>query len=406
MSICDGVKESDFDTHDDYDYTAINNLLSENTIENFRKGEKREIGNILLTGVTGYLGIHVLYDYLKNEQGKVYCMLRKGEFSSCRARLTDLVSHYFDEDLSELLDSRVILSEGDITKLDDFRKLKKYSIDTVINCAAVVKHFTADDYIFKVNVDGVINGLKFAKVMGAQFVQVSTVSVLSPPKDEKLAGDVAFDERTLYYGQDLSNKYVYSKFLAEQKVLEAALSGVDVKIIRIGNLMGRYSDGIFQKNYDTNAFLSNIKSLKNLQSISNSMYNGKIELSPIDCTARAIVTLIKTPRECRVFNCQNKNFIFNKDIVEVLGSFGYEIGQVSDQEFVDICMENLDENIQGLITSDMSMDSQSSTDPYEVGANIDQTMEILHELGFDWPKPYHDYLERILGYLDGLEFFS
>ena len=47
-------------THDDYDYTAINNLLSENTIENFRKGEKREIGNILLTGVTGYLGIHVL----------------------------------------------------------------------------------------------------------------------------------------------------------------------------------------------------------------------------------------------------------------------------------------------------------------------------------------------------------
>ncbi|WP_296880134.1 hypothetical protein [uncultured Methanobrevibacter sp.] len=78
----------------------------------------------------------------------------------------------------------------------------------------------------------------------------------------------------------------------------------------------------------------------------------------------------------------------------------------SFNEYLSKVWECFDENIQGLITSDMSMDSQSSTDPYEVGANIDQTMEILHEFGFDWPKPYHDYLERILGYLDGLEFFS
>ncbi|WP_407432545.1 amino acid adenylation domain-containing protein [Methanobrevibacter sp.] len=401
------VKEGDFDINDDYDYSAINNLLSENTVESFNNGENQEIGNVLLIGVTGYLGIHVLYEYLKNEEGNVYCMMREGEFSSCRLRLEDLMNYYFDEDLSDLLNSRVILTEGDITNLDDFKKLKKYPIDTIINCAAVVKHYTADNYIFKVNVDGVINGIKFAKSMDAQFVQISTLSVLSPPKDEKLAGDVQFDEKTLYYGQDLTNKYVNSKFLAERKVLEAAINGLDVKIIRIGNLMGRYRDGVFQKNYDTNAFLSNVKSIKNIQAISNSMYNAKIEMSPIDWTAKAILKLAKTPKECRVFNCQNNNFIHNKDLIDALNSLGYEIKQVTNKEFVEICRENLDENIQGMITSDMSFeDSQGSADAYETRVNINQTIEILHELGFNWPKPDQNYLIKFIGYLDNLGFFN
>ena len=401
------VKESDYDTNDDYDYTAIHDLLSENTLENFRSGEKQEIGNVLLTGVTGYLGIHVLYEYLKNETGTVYCLLRKGEYKSCRSRLADLIDYYFTDDLTDLLNSRVIFTEGDITELDDFKKLEKYSIDTVINCAAIVKHYTADDYIYKVNVDGVINGIKFAKSVDAKFIQVSTLSVFSPPIDENLAGDVKFDEKTLYYGQDLSNKYVGSKFLAERKVLEAALTNLDVKIVRIGNLMGRYRDGLFQKNYDSNAFLSNIKSIKNIQTISDSMNNGNVEISPIDCTAKAILALAKTPNKSRVFNCQNPNFIQNRDIVEALKSFGFEINQVSNEEFHEICMNNLDENIQGLITSDMSMDdAQESGDAYELSANIDQTTEILKELEFNWPKPDSDYLKRFITYLNGVGFFD
>ena len=257
------VKQEDYEIIDGYDYSDINSLLSENTLKNFYTGEKREIGNLLLTGVTGYLGIHVLYDYIKNETGTVYCMLRKGRFDSIEDRLADLMDYYFDGDLTDLIGSRIILCEGDVTEFKDFKKLENYPIDTIINSAAIVKHYTADKYIFKVNVDGVINGIRFAQSVGAQFVLISTLSVLSPPKDEKSAHNVKFDERTLYYGQDLTNKYVASKFLAERKLLEAAINGLDVKIIRVGNLMGRYSDGLFQKNYDTNAFLSNIKSIRN-----------------------------------------------------------------------------------------------------------------------------------------------
>jgi amino acid adenylation domain-containing protein len=402
------VEDDDYDIADDYDYSKINNLLSENTLENFYDGEKQEIGNLLLTGVTGYLGIHVLYDYIKNEKGTVYCMLRKGGFDSCEDRLADLFDYYFDGELTDLIGSRIILSEGDITELDDFKKLEEYPIDTLINCAAIVKHYTADDYIFKVNVDGVINGIKYAQVNNVRYVQVSTMSVLSYPEDTEFARDVQLDERTLYYRQDLTNKYVNSKFLAERMLLEAAVDGLDVKIVRVGNLMSRYRDGLFQKNYDTNAFLANIKSIKNIQAISSSMYNEAEEMSPIDCTAKAIIALSKTPQKCRVFNCQNKNELLNSDIINVLNSFGYDIREVSDDEFMEICRENMDENIQGLITSDMSMADEEAyeEDDYEYILKTDQTVEILESLGFEWVKPDADYLTRAIDYLNNLGFFN
>jgi len=163
-----------------YDYSQINKLLEENTVENFREGERLELGNVLLTGVTGFLGIHILYEFIRNEEGKIYCMLRKADYDSCEERLIDLMNYYFDEDLTGLIGSRIILSEGDVTEIDDFKKLEAEPIDTIINSAAIVKHYTADDYIFKVNVDGVINGLKFAQTRNnIRYIQTSTISVLS-----------------------------------------------------------------------------------------------------------------------------------------------------------------------------------------------------------------------------------
>lgn len=187
-------------------------------MENFLEGERLELGNVLLTGVTGFLGIHILYEFIRNEEGKIYCMLRKGDYDSCEERLIDLMNYYFDEDLTGLIGSRIILSEGDVTEIDDFKKLEAEPIDTIINSAAIVKHYTADDYIFKVNVDGVINGLKFAQTRNnIRYIQTSTISVLSSYSlNEEKYSNPEYDERTLYYEQSMENKYICSKFLAEE----------------------------------------------------------------------------------------------------------------------------------------------------------------------------------------------
>ena len=404
--------EEELDVEDDiiknYDYSEINKLLEENTLESFFSGENLELGNVLLTGATGFLGIHILYEFIKNEEGKIYCMLRKGKFDSCEERLIDVMNYYFDEDFTDLIGSRIIIIEGDITEIDDFKKLENEPIDTIINSAALVKHYTADDYIFRVNVDGVINGIKFAQTRNnIKYVQISTISVLSSYSlYEDEYPNQEYCERTLYYGQDLENKYVCSKFLAERSVLQAATKGLSVKIIRVGNLMSRYSDGMFQKNYDTNAFLNNIKTIKKLGAMNPTMANEKVDMSQIDYVAKGILALSKTPEKSRVFHCMNNHYISLREIIDVLNTFRYGIAEVGFEIFKQIYEHNINDTIQGIITADFSIDDFDEEDDFEENVEIDQTVDILQSLGFDWPIPDKMYLKRLFDYLNKFNYFE
>ncbi|WP_405303947.1 amino acid adenylation domain-containing protein [Methanobrevibacter sp.] len=391
-----------------YNYGKINKLLEENTLENFIGGEKSKLGNVLLTGATGFLGIHILYEFIRNEKGKIYCMLRKGNFASCEERFIALMDYYFDGDCTDLIGSRIILIEGDITDIDDFKKLEDEEIDTIINAAAIVKHYTADDYIFKVNVDGVINGIKFAQTRNdLKYVQISTISVLSSYSlNEETYPNQDYDEKTFYYEQDLTNKYIKSKFLAERIVLEAAVNGLPVKIIRVGNLMSRYSDGLFQKNYDTNAFLNNIKAIKKLKAITPMMADEEMDMSQIDYVAKGILALCKTPEKSRLFHCMNDQYISCRDIVDALNRQGYGIAEVAFDMFKKIYQQNMGENIQGMITSDISIEEFDKRDNFEENVKIEQTIEILHSLGFKWPKPDKNYLKRLIDYLNKFDYFE
>ena len=404
----------DVDIIKNYDYTRINKLLEENNFENFAKGKNIELGNVLLTGVTGFLGVHVLSEYIKNEDGTIYCMMRKGKFNTCEERFIDLMNYYHNGNITDLIGTHIILIEGDIINLDDFKKLEKYPIDTIINCAAIVKHFTHDDYIFRVNVDGVINGLEFAETNNITYVQISTTSVLDEYTEDEDISNVNCDERTLYWEQDLSNKYLNSKFLAERMVLEKALAGLNVKIIRVGNLMARQSDGIFQKNFDTNAFLNGIKTIKNLKATIPEISEKYVELSPIDYVAKATLELAKTPKECTVFHAVSDKWISTREIIEILNSFGFGIKEVTPKEFRKIYEQNMDENIQGIITSDLTINDL--IEAYDEGESIESddgelvmmehTLEILKTIGFIWPECDKYYLTRFIKYLIEVKYFD
>lgn len=70
----------------------------------------------------------------------------------------------------------------------------------------------------------------------------------------------------------------------------------------------------------------------------------------------------------------------------------------------------MDENIRGLITSDMSID-ELSEDEYdeeldEFIVKTNQTKEILHSLGVDWPILTQDYLRSLIKYLNKFNYFE
>ena len=392
-----------------YDYSQIDRLLEKNSLESIIGGEIQDsLGNILLTGATGFLGIHVLREILENETGDVYCFIRANKVLSGEERLKALLFYYFSNEYEGIFGERLHIIEGDITSFEDFEKLINEKIDTVINCAANVKHFSSGTDIEDINLGGVINGLKFAKMKGAKYVQVSTYSIAGESINNYPPVDVKFTERDLFIGQAVDNQYLNSKFLAERAVLEAAVNDdLDVKIMRVGNLMARSSDSEFQINFETNGFINRLKAFVTIGKMPYSMLMGNVEFSPIDITAKAIINLSKTPKECTVFHPYDYHSISFGDIIDIIKPLGLDVEPVENEDYENALDDALadkskQEGVSGLITSIGS----GKVKKIWVPVDNTYTIQALYRLGIKWPYLSEDYIYNFVRYLDDLDFFS
>ena len=292
---------------------------------------------------------------------------------------------------------------GDVTQ--DFDE--NLDIQTVFNCAAIVKHFSEGTEIEDVNIGGARHCVDFCIKKGARLVHVSTASTrglwAGEPKDD------VFTEKRFYMGQFLGNKYIYSKFMAERLILDAvALHGLDAKIMRVGNLAARSTDGEFQANFSTNSFMGRIKVYNMLGCCPYAMRNKKVEFSPINEVARAIVLLSTTPKECTVFHPYNIHGQFLGDVLMGLKSVGEGIRFVEQEEFAE-AMEAAKNDPQkanqmsSLLAYQDMAHGQKTTD---VQRDNDYTTQVLYRLGFSWSPTSWDYVERMLTAIGGFGFFE
>ena len=130
--------------------------------------EEYSLGNVLLTGATGFLGIHIFKELLNMEKNMYLLIRSKG--INARKRLEGLLAYYFDDPLTELIDKYVTIIDADIIDTDLENKLNDIQLDTIINCAAIVKHFSFDDIIEKVNVGGVNNLINISLAKKARLI--------------------------------------------------------------------------------------------------------------------------------------------------------------------------------------------------------------------------------------------
>ena len=394
---------------EDFDYSAINNILKRNTLCSFRNGEQRELGNILLTGATGFMGIHVLYHFLRNETGKVYCLLRKGRFSSAQRRLKNMMFYYFGDEGIEGFDDRVEACNGDVTGYESFEQFEQYDISTVFNCAANVKHFSAGTDIEDTNIGGVDNCIAFCRKKNIRLIHFSTVSTAGEYRTH--AGETAvpvYTERTLYVGQVLNNKYAHSKFIAERNVLTAISEGLDAKIIRVGTLAPRNRDGEFQINYLTNSFMGRLRTYALVGAFPYSMSQNIIRMGAIDLSAIAFLKLAKTPRECCVFNACNNHSIYLSDIIACMRRRGSHIRFVEKDEFNAEMMKAAEDPAKAAIISSLLAYAHAVPDDTlkPVSMSCTYTNEILYRMDFMWDITDEQYVERFLSALEGLGYFD
>ena len=400
-----GVKDGRrFADVQDYDYTAIHDLIATNAMEHVDEICAKGLGNIVLAGATGFLGIHVLKACMDKTDAKVTCILRK-QSEAVEIRLKTLLMYYFGTPMIEQFGKRIFCVEGDITDPESLKSLDSIDASTVINCAASVKHFVKDDLLDKINFHGVENLIDVCLRNKMRLVQISTLSVggYIEPENSKI-----LTENMLFFGQNVDNDYVRTKFLAERAVLEArAQQGLDAVILRAGNLMSRHSDGEFQINFRTNSFFRSLWAYVRLQKCPFTILEHPIEFSPIDAVAEAVLTLAGVDGEFSVFNMYNNHTITMADLIAAISDYGHPIDVVSEEQFQQ-ALSDAARHVEDseAVLSLVAYDNKKGENLVPVEANCRFTTNALFRLGFRWPIVDDAYLEKAIWALDTLGFFS
>ena len=388
-----------------YDYTAIDQLLAGNTLQGLATGTPMKMGkHILLTGATGFLGIHLLRELIERtgEDTVIWCLLRGRGALTAERRLAEMLVYYFQKDYRPLIGSRIRIVEGDITRPETLTPLEAEGIDMVFNSAANVKHFSKGTDIMDVNYGGVKTLVDFCIRTGASLMHVSTESVGGEAPD--MGSMQPLLEQRLYFGQKLDNQYAHSKFLAERIILQNMAEGkLEAKILRAGNLSPRAEDGEFQVNFAANAAMGRLHSFQLIGAFPYAMLEARMEFSPIDETARAMVLLCETPRECCVFNLSNDHLIPFDDIVSRLGGVRY----VEIDEFMALLEKAKQDPEKASQLSGLLAYAKAGGSLETLGnpPSVSYTMQVLHRLGFSWNQTSQEYVDMIfemlrsLGYL-------
>ena len=396
------------DTPEAAHYAPLNALLDSNTLAAFRNGKRQAIGDVLLTGATGYLGIHILNELLTNFHGRIFCPVRAKGNDEALSRIKTLYFYYFGRtEAFSHFDERVTAFAAEVTEAKAFDRLNKTL--TVVNCVANVKHFSAGNDIEKVNIESVRHLITFCLRTGSRLIHISTNSIAGISIDNVPGPEVRLTEQDLYIGQNVdANKYVYSKFKAEELVLDAiAHHGLNAKIMRVGNLSARQKDGEFQINFNTNNFLAMLRAYVVLGMVPYEALGQRFEFSPIDEVARAIMQLAQTPEECMVFHPSNTHRQFLSDILTGFVEAGITLKRVETEEFqqaLERMMGNPD--LVTLLRPLMAYNLSSSHEMRWIESTNDYTTQVLYRLGFQWPPTAADYVHRFVDTIIGFDYFA
>ena len=408
---------------EDYDYSKVNDILSRNTIKNISTISRAKIKDVLVIGGTGYLGSHIIYEFLKQNTGNVYALIRPKNNVTPRYRLLQTLRFYFGNEYVARVSDRIKVFAGDITKgtslgiaQNELHDIVK-NVSCVINSGAIVKHFGQKKLFEDINVLGTKNTIEFCKKYGKRLMHISTISVSGNGEKEETVLETSsninskklFTENDLYIGQNIKSVYTTTKFKAEIAVLEAIADGLDAQILRLGNITNRYSDGAFQMNANDNAFAKRLKSYIEIGAFPRYTLSHELELTPVDLAATAVVKILNHKSDCNMFHIRNPKLLAINLLYNTMNSMGIDILPVSDQMMTDIITGILSDDSRNDIVSGIIHDLSSDkkliyTSNIRLSSNFTETY--LKNIGFHWKKIDKNYIIKYMNYFKKIGFIN
>jgi dihydroflavonol-4-reductase len=195
---------------------------------------------ILVTGGTGLLGSHVLYE-LSRQGRKVRAIKRK----SSDIVMVQKVFSYYSEDPGELL-KNIEWFDADLMDFDSIGDALE-GIKEVYHMGAVVSFYPRDHKtMLKVNIEGTVNLVNLSINKGVEkFCYVSSVAALGGGMNGNLTS-----EEDYWVTSSRNTTYGISKYGAEREVWRGMEEGLNAVIVNPSFILGpgfwAYNSGLFR----------------------------------------------------------------------------------------------------------------------------------------------------------------
>lgn len=362
---------------------------------------------ILLTGVTGFLGAHILQQLLRLPNTMVYCLVRPQKSVAIEEKVRDKMQFYFGEQIVEQMKNRVCTIEGDLSEkyvglTTDIQEKLVSKIDTIIHCGGDVRHYGDREHFKKVNVESTRYLLEMSKKTGARFHYISTVSISGHRPDDP--AEFLFSEQDFDRGQRIENVYVESKFIAEKLVREAMEEGVPATVYRVGNLVGHTNDGKFQQNIEGNAFYRLIKALLLLQKAPD--IQTKVDLVPVNFGSEAIVGLTCTEQsKGETFHICNPVQLEWQQFIVHLQQTGYLLEIIQGEEFMTLFTNHTLSEEQRYALELLVPVLEETEKNSEALLTCHHTQQFMKALDIVCEHPNQEWISKLISYGKEIEFF-
>lgn len=293
---------------------------------------------VFITGASGYVGRHLVVELLMSGTARVMALVRANSGADARRRLLAIVRDVagWKEDWTD----RLIAIPGDLAKprlgLDDTTEEELGETVLQIYHAGCWVNFTFPyEILRRTNVVGTRELLRFAcDAGGVPLHLVSSLGVFSSLAYKP--GQVITENDSLPYCESFSSPYCQTKWVAERLALEAAEKGLPVSIYRPGWIAGHTQSGACNPKDLLWNFVKGCLQLGFAPELS-----FKIDFSPVDIVARAIVQLSqRSDPATAAFHLWDFYSIRWTDMVGLLCRFGYPMEIVPFPEWQRILMKD------------------------------------------------------------------
>lgn len=362
------------------------------------------VESVLLTGATGFLGVFLLRDLIRETDAYIYCLVRTDPVQDPATRLGQALERYQLTDIAR--NPRIIPLRGNLSQpllglsADRFEHLSG-EIDAIYHNGAAVD-FTASYETHKPpNVIGTCEVLRLACGGKPKVLHyVSTVSIFGEYSPSQLTG---FAEEDFPPGNEkLTGGYAQSKWVAEAMVRVAAGRGLPVTIHRPSNIFGDSSTGV----WNTGDFYCRmIKGYVELGMAPD--IDAPLDLVPVDYVSKAIVFLSGRPDLLgKTFHLTASKPIHSNTLVNIIREFGYPIQRVPVKPWIHDVTARVTAQSDHVLYPLLPLfeEWQGRTDKININSSVNRydclrTIEILRDGNIDHPSEMKEPIRVALSYL-------